>query len=63
MLKNYLADFAPRSEIRPPQLVASGAVAVGNGIGNSNCCSKPNRFAILASYSHRVVESFGTGLF
>ena len=28
-----------------------------NGIGSSNCCSKPKCFAILASYSHLSVKS------
>ena len=27
----------------------SGDADVGNGIGNSNCCSKPNRFARLTA--------------
>jgi hypothetical protein len=42
--------------VRPPQLAASCFSIIGIGIGNSNCCAKPNRFATLASYSHLVAD-------
>ena len=47
--------FVPRTsnaKVRSPHLAASLGAWTGGGIGNSNCRSKPNRFAILASYSH-----------
>ena len=40
----------PSSRSRPPQLAASCRCGVGIAIGNSNCCSNPNRCAILFSY-------------
>jgi hypothetical protein len=37
-------------------LAASCCAGAGSGIGNSSCCSKPNRFATFASYSHLSEE-------
>jgi hypothetical protein len=43
-----------KSRNRPPQLAASfiSVAAAGIRIGNSNCCSSPNRCAIFVSYSN-----------
>ena len=52
-----LRQIPNRKSQRPPQLAASCCRVIGNGIGNSNCCSKPNLCAILLSYSHLSADN------
>jgi hypothetical protein len=40
-----ISAFPSLSSKRPPTEAASFGIDAGSGIGNSNCCSKPNRFS------------------